>query len=120
LSVSFVALLSGLLTAVSYRWGSSWCAATLTPYVWSLVRGNPASALAAGLPFLVRLHVFSSPAALAMIPLTRLALLLMVPLHHGLRLLHSAVSVPARSVQRTRELAFERYNPLTKIWPEED
>jgi nitrate reductase gamma subunit len=120
LSLSFVALLSGLLMAVIYRWGSSWSVATLTPYVWSLLRGNPAAALVAELPFLVRLHVFSSLAALAMTPLTRVAPLLMVPLHHGERLLLWAVSAPARSVQRTRELAFERYNPSLRIWPEED
>jgi nitrate reductase gamma subunit len=120
LSVSFVALLSGLLTAVLYRWGSSWSAATLTPYVWSLLRGNPLAALAAQLPFLVRLHVFSSLAALATIPCTRLAPLLMVPLHHGLSLLLSGVSVLARPVRSTLELVFERNNPLPRIWPEED
>jgi nitrate reductase gamma subunit len=120
LSMSFAALLSGLLTAVFYRWGSSWSAATLTPYAWSLLRGNPVAALAAQLPFLVRLHVFSSLAALAMIPLTRMAPLLMVPLHHGLGLLLRGVSVPARSVRSTLELVFERNNPLPRIWPEED
>jgi nitrate reductase gamma subunit len=120
LSVSFVALLSGLLTAVFYRWGSSWSATTLTPYAWSLLRGNPVAALAAELPFLVRLHVFSSLAALAMIPLTRLAPLLMVPVHHGLGFLLRGVSVLARPVRSTLELVFERNNPLPRIWPEED
>jgi nitrate reductase gamma subunit len=120
LSVSFVALLSGLLTAVFYRWGSSWSAATLTPYAWSLLRGNPVAALAAQLPFLVRLHVFSSLAAMAMIPVTRLAPLLMVPLHHGLGFLLRGVSVLARPVGSTLELVIERNNPLPRIWPQED
>ena len=120
LSVSFVALLSGVLTAVLYRWGSSWCTSTLTPYAWSVLRGSPAAALASGLPLLVRLHVFSSLAALAIIPLTRLAPLLMVPLHHGLGLLRIGVFVPARSVRSTLELVIERNNPLPRIWPEED
>jgi nitrate reductase gamma subunit len=120
LSGSFVALLSGLLTAVFYRWGSSWSAATLTPYAWSLLRGNPVAALAAQLPFLVRLHVFSSLAILAMIPLTRLAPLLMVPLHHGLDFLVGGFSALVRPVRSTLELVFERNNPLPRIWPEED
>ena len=120
LSLSFAALLSGLLTAVCYRWGSSWSATTLTPYAWSLLRGNPVAALAAQLPFLVRLHVLSSLAALAIIPLTRLAPLLMVPLHNGLGLFRTGVSVLARPVRSTLELVLERNNPLSRIWPEED
>jgi nitrate reductase gamma subunit len=120
LSVSFVAVLSGLLTAVLYRWGSSWSASTLTPWAWSLLRGNPAAALAAGLPFFVRLHVFSSLAALATIPCTRLAPLLMVPLHQGLGLILRVFAVQARPVRSTLELVFERNNPLPRIWPKED
>jgi nitrate reductase gamma subunit len=119
LHLSFVALLTGLLTALFYRWGSSWCTSTLTPYAWSLLRGNPVAALAAQLPFLVRLHVLSSLAALAMIPVTRLAPLLLVPLHHGLGWLLRGVAVLARPLRSTLEFVFER-NPLPRIWPEED
>jgi nitrate reductase gamma subunit len=120
LALSFVALLSGLLTAVFYRWGSSWSAATLTPYAWSLLRGNPMAALAAQLPFLVRLHVFSSLTALAAVPLTRMAPLLMVPLHQGSGLLRWGVSRLVRPVRSTLESVSERNNPLPWIWPEED
>jgi nitrate reductase gamma subunit len=120
LSLSFVALLSGLLTAVFYRWGSSWGTATLTPYAWSLLRGNPVAALAAELPFMVRLHVFSSLAALPMIPFTRLAPLLIVPLLRGSGWLLIGASLPVRSVRGTLDLVLVRYNPLGRIWPEED
>jgi nitrate reductase gamma subunit len=120
LSLSFAAVLSGLLTAVLHRWGSSWGASILTPYAWSLLSGNSMAALAAGLPFMVRIHVFSSLAAMALIPFTRMALILIVPIHTGLGLFLRAFSVLARSAGSTLELLFERYNPLSRIWPEED
>ncbi len=116
LSLLFVALLSGLLTAILYRWGSSWGVLTLTPYARSLASGNPAASLAADLPFLVRLHVFSSLAALAAIPFSRLAPLAMVPLHSALRLLGR----PLSAVRRTLDLSFRKHNPLELLWPEED
>ncbi|NIQ54670.1 MAG: nitrate reductase, partial [Gammaproteobacteria bacterium] len=31
----------GLWIALAYRWGSSWFAADLTPYLWSLLRFSP-------------------------------------------------------------------------------
>ena len=116
LSLLFVALLSGLLTAILYRWGSSWGVLTLTPYVRSLASGNPAAALAADLPFFVRLHVFSSMAALAAIPFSRLAPLALVPLHRGLGLLLRPLSAMGRTV----EPALRKHNPLERLWPEED
>ena len=73
LALLFVGILSGVLTAVLYRWGSTWSAVTLAPYLASLVRAKPAAGLATQMPFLVRLHVFSAFAALAVLPLTRLA-----------------------------------------------
>jgi nitrate reductase gamma subunit len=120
LSMAFVALLSGLLTAALCRWGSSWGVATLTPYVWSVLRGNPLAAIAAGLPFVVRVHVFSSIAGLAMVPYTRLAPLVVAPVRRAVTLLMRPVSAAARSVQGALELAFQRNNPLPRIWPEED
>ena len=120
LSMSLVAMLSGVLTAILYRWGSSWGASTLTPYAWSLLSGNPVIALAAELPFFIRLHVFSSLAVVAMIPATRLAPVLLLPVHNLLALLGKGVLVPARAVQNTLEFAVEKYDPSASIWPEEN
>src|SRR5262249_32436228 len=68
--------LSGLATAVRYRWGSSWEIGTLTPYLWSLGKGEPAIELVEQMPFLVRLHVFSWFAVLAVVPFTSAAMIL--------------------------------------------
>ena len=60
LSLFFVAIGSGLLTAASYRWGSSWAGATLAPYLASpWPRGAPVTSLVEKMPFLVQLHVLS-------------------------------------------------------------
>jgi nitrate reductase gamma subunit len=116
LGTLFAALLSGLLMAAWYRWGSIWGVITLRPYVVSLLRGAPAPNFAIQMPFLVRLHVFSSFAAIALVPFTRLAPFLMVAFDWSL----SLPSKPASAVVRAGAAWLERYNPGAWIWPEED
>jgi nitrate reductase gamma subunit len=79
-SLLFVAMVSGVLMAILYRWASSWGGTTLTPYVLSVLAGKPAATLVVAMPFLVRLHVFSAFAALAIFPFSRICSLLMVVL----------------------------------------
>jgi nitrate reductase gamma subunit len=64
-------LASGLASAALYRWGSSWYAVSLLPWFASLLRLSPDVSLAAGLPWMVRLHVLSGLAAAAVLPFTR-------------------------------------------------
>jgi nitrate reductase gamma subunit len=64
-------LVSGLVSAALYRWGSSWYAVSLLPWFRSLVGLAPEVSLAAGLPPAVRLHVLSGLAAAALLPFTR-------------------------------------------------
>lgn len=66
-------LLSGTLLALDYRWGTSWYAATLVPYLRSLVALAPAPELLSELPFLARLHTFGAFALVATVPFTRVA-----------------------------------------------
>ena len=66
-----VAVVSGLGVAVLYRWASMWSAVTLTPFVRSLVRLQPDVEWMATMPYLVKLHVFSGIAVVALWPLTR-------------------------------------------------
>jgi nitrate reductase gamma subunit len=116
LGLLLVGTLSGTLLAVFYRWGSSWGAMVLAPYVASLGRLNPDAAFAAQMPFLVRLHVFSAFAALAVLPLTRLAAVLVFVLHGALGLLGRPVSAAGRAA----EAWLRRHNPAARLWPEED
>jgi nitrate reductase gamma subunit len=116
LALLLAGALSGILMAIFYRWGSSWGAMVLTPYVASLTHLEPNAILAAQMPFLVRLHVFSAFAALAVLPLTRLAAVLVLILHSALSLLRR----PVFATGRAAEAWLRRHNPAAWLWPEED
>jgi nitrate reductase gamma subunit len=116
LALLFVAIASGVLMAALYRWGSSWGALVLTPYVASILRGRPAPGMATQMPFLVRLHVFSAFAMLAVLPLTRLAEFFVFALHSILALMGRPISAAVHAAERW----LRRHNPAPWLWPEED
>ncbi len=106
--VAFVSVLltgvgSGLALAVLYRWGSSWGAVTLAPYMVSMSQGSPRPELVADMPFLIRLHVFTAFAAMALFPFTSAALAAMVAARRAL----SLRDLPA-TVKRWRSEASRR------------
>ena len=74
----FTTILSGLGTAVLYRWGSIWAVVTLTPYLHSLAVFDPRISLVTFMPPLVKLHVASAFALVAILPFTEMALAAMV------------------------------------------
>jgi nitrate reductase gamma subunit len=116
LALLFVGILSGVLTALLYRWGSTWSAVTLAPYLASLVRAKPATGLTTQMPFLVRLHVFSAFAALAVFPLTRPAAFLIFAVDWTFGL----VGRPTASTARALEAWMRKRSPAAWLWPEED
>lgn len=75
-----IEMISGLAIAILYRWASSWSGVTLVPYLLSLLHMQPAVALVASLPFLVRLHVVCAFALLAVAPFTGTVRFVFVPL----------------------------------------
>jgi len=70
LTVAAVSMLSGVLTAVAYRWASAWAEVTLVPYLYSVAYLDPATSLVTRLPMLVKLHVASAFALVALAPCT--------------------------------------------------
>src|SRR5262249_14024687 len=74
LALLLTGVVSGLALAALYRWGSSWSAVTLAPYVTSIAGGHPRTEFVGEMPFLVQLHVFTAFAALAVVPFTSPAL----------------------------------------------
>jgi nitrate reductase gamma subunit len=72
----------GLWLALDYRWGYTWFAAVLSPYLWSLVKLSPETGPVFALPLLIRLHIFGAFAILLLVPFTRLMHLLVAPLHY--------------------------------------
>lgn len=116
LSLIVVAIGSGLLSAVLYRWGSSWGLVTTVPYLRSLASASPAPLLVEQMPFVVRLHVFSWFALLAVAPFTSAA---MLPIAAGDRILLAFAHVFGALGGRGRR-ALARLSPARWLWPEED
>lgn len=74
-----IQITTGLGTALFYPWGSSWFAASVTPYLWSLIKLNPDLAFIASMPFLVKFHLVGAFLLIGVFPFTRLVHILVVP-----------------------------------------
>ncbi len=75
----------GLWTAVNYRWGSTWFAATLTPYLRSIFTLQPDIAAVSAMPWVVKLHLIGAFTLVLLIPFSRLVHILVVPFHYAWR-----------------------------------
>jgi nitrate reductase gamma subunit len=78
-------MLTGVLTASLYRFGSVWFTGVFTPYLWSILTLQPCPELVAPLPWLIQLHVFNNFALLALLPFSRLIHILSWPLDYLIR-----------------------------------
>jgi nitrate reductase gamma subunit len=90
LGLLLVTTVSGLATALVYRWASSWSTVTVVPYVRSLLELEPRVGLVAGLPYLAKLHVFSAIVTVGALPFTCLFEALVYPIDRAL----SSVRLP--------------------------
>ncbi|MCC7133854.1 MAG: respiratory nitrate reductase subunit gamma [Gemmatimonadales bacterium] len=72
----------GLWIAIGYRWGSSWFAADLSPYLSSLFRLDPNIAAISAMPLVIKLHVIGAWLLIGIFPFTRLVHFLVAPLHY--------------------------------------
>ncbi|MFQ5511936.1 MAG: respiratory nitrate reductase subunit gamma [Candidatus Krumholzibacteriia bacterium] len=77
-----VEVVLGMSVALGFRWGSSWFAAVLTPYLRSIAVFQPDISAVASLPWLVKLHIIGAFLIFLLIPFSRLVHLLVVPLHY--------------------------------------
>ncbi|GAB4220175.1 MAG: respiratory nitrate reductase subunit gamma [Acidobacteriota bacterium] len=71
---------TGVYIAIAYKWGSSWFAASLSPYLWSIVTFSPRIEYVIGLPVVVQLHILAAFTLLLLFPFTRLVHILVVPI----------------------------------------
>jgi nitrate reductase gamma subunit len=114
LGVLAVAITSGLILAARYRWASTWSAVTLTPYLRSLLRLAPDTTLLA-LPYVIKLHVFSGIALLAVLPFTSV----MRPVAIRIQQLQALAFAPiVRQMKRAASWASDRGRAL--LWPEDE
>jgi nitrate reductase gamma subunit len=78
-------VLLGCFIALRYRWGSSWFPASLSPYLWSLVKLAPDTAAVTALPVFIRLHIVGAFVIVLMVPFTRLVHFVVAPLNYLVR-----------------------------------
>ena len=72
----------GCWIALAYRWGSSWFASDLAPYLWSIVMLNPQITAIVAMPLAIKLHIIGAYTIILIFPFTRLVHLLVAPLHY--------------------------------------
>jgi len=77
-----IQIILGLWIAVSYRWGSSWFAAVLTPYLKSIFVLNPQAGAIAALPLVIKLHISLAFVIVLLIPFSRLMHFLVPPISY--------------------------------------
>lgn len=75
----FIQVILGIAVAVFNRWGSSWFASVLTPYLWSLFALRPDTSFITGLPVLTKLHIVNAYLIFLIFPYTRLVHMLVAP-----------------------------------------
>lgn len=78
-------LITGVLIALSLKWGSVWYASNMVPYLWSIFTFSPDIAALAVAPLLVKLHVIGAFLIILLIPFSRLVHFLVAPLHYIVR-----------------------------------
>jgi nitrate reductase gamma subunit len=113
LSFLFISIASGLLAAIVLRWGSAWASVTVAPWAASLVHGRPEPAFVQHLPLLVRLHLFTAFAAVAVFPASRLAVFPLVWAHRALGAAQRSLTAGARPVA-----AWVRRGAVSRLWPD--
>ncbi len=85
LCLLLVSAITGILTASSYRFGSSWFTGVFTPYLWSIIKLQPLPGLVAPLPWIIKTHVVTFFVTLAVFPFSRLIHIITWPLGYLFR-----------------------------------
>lgn len=75
----------GCWIALGYRWGSSWFAADLSPYLFSILSLNPQPEAVYAMPLVIKAHIVGAFTIFLIFPFTRLVHVLVAPFHYILR-----------------------------------
>lgn len=107
----FAQVILGLWTALEYRWGSSWFAATLSPYLWSIAKFNPRIDAVVAMPMVVQLHIVGAFIIMLLTPFTRLVHFLVAPFHYVSRPYQQVIWNWDRKRVRSPESAWSHTQP---------
>ncbi|MDH3649754.1 MAG: respiratory nitrate reductase subunit gamma [Saprospiraceae bacterium] len=75
-------VISGMWIAYSFRWGSSWFASVITPYLWSICFLQPDILAVSAFPWMVKLHIVGAYLIVVLIPFSRLVHFLVPPIDY--------------------------------------
>jgi nitrate reductase gamma subunit len=75
-------VLLGCWIALGYRWGSSWFAADLSPYLWSILKLSPQTEAVVAMPLVIKAHIVGAFSLILIFPFTRLVHIVVAPLHY--------------------------------------
>ncbi|MCE7862950.1 MAG: respiratory nitrate reductase subunit gamma [Bacteroidetes bacterium CHB5] len=78
----FAQVVLGLWVAFQYRWGSSWFASSLTPYLRSIFLLEPRADAVVAMPVVIQLHIIGAYLIVLMFPFSRLMHALVAPLDY--------------------------------------
>jgi hypothetical protein len=92
----------------------------VSPYVLSVLRGQPSTRYVAEMPFVVRLHIFAGLALLAVIPLAPAAGAWISGPKQGLIALFRPIRMGLARAGTTLGEALRKYNPALWLWPDEE
>lgn len=106
-----VQIVFGLWVALGYRWGSSWFAADLSPYLWSIVKLNPQTEAVSAMPWVIQAHIVGAFVILGMIPFTRLVHFLVAPFHYIWRRYQPVIWYWDRKLIRDPKTAWSEARP---------
>jgi len=106
-----VQVILGCWVALSYRWGSSWFAADLSPYLWSIFRFEPQPAAVIAMPLVIRLHVIGAFLIVGVFPFTRLVHFLVAPFHYTWRPYQRVMWYWDRRAVRRADSVWEQHPP---------
>ena len=85
LALLLVSVITGVITASVYRFGSYWFTSVFTPYLASIFTLQPQPLLIAPLPWVIQLHAFNFFLLLAVFPFSRLVHIITYPLGYLIR-----------------------------------
>ena len=80
LAIIGIQIVTGIWTAVGYRWGSFWGTSVFVPYVRSIILFDPKPEYVDPLPLVLQLHAFMFWVFIAVFPFTRLVHIITLPL----------------------------------------
>ena len=119
LAAVLLTFVSGLGIALVYRWAAVWSVMTVTHYARSLLSLQPSVERLEAMPYLVKLHIFSSFIVIALLAFTRLVDVLLTVLVRAVTVVTSPfVSIVERQRRLLQDWALRCSRSL--LWPEEE